>query len=72
MKPTLLQMLVWGVEETLQNVGLCATFTPENVEVVCHNSPVLKSNSSGVLYFSGEGPVIMDISVVFDNTETSP
>jgi hypothetical protein len=60
-----------GIEDTLQGVGLCAAFSPENVEAVCHNSPSLKSNNSGVLYFSGEGPVIMDISIVFENTVTS-
>jgi hypothetical protein len=57
-----------GVGTDLQNVALCNS-VPGNVKGVSHNSPALKAESSGILNFSLDGPVTVDISIVYDNTD---
>jgi hypothetical protein len=57
-----------GVGTNLKNEAFCDALT-ENVIGVSHNSPAPKVTTSGIMNFSGEGSVTMDISLVFDNIQ---
>ena len=59
-----------GVSEGLQNAALC-DLLETNVIGISHSSATPKVLSSGVMNFSSEGSVTMDISLVFDNVATA-
>jgi hypothetical protein len=59
-----------GNQADLQNAALCDAL-PDNVVGVSHTNAAAKATNSGVLNFSAEGSATMDISIVYDNTNTS-